>query len=178
MFFKTKVSAEQKGELVAGYLPSFPIFDAEKLSNLPRFRGDRDGDMPLLLELFAFYLHFANRMAFMTLGADQCSEFSHRLLVTVANRIATSLNKDFSSVQVVAELRDKYNEREDYYANFQKFVPDEGERQRGTLVFEFARVICILAMGSDQITDMADVVDILLPEVGEFMDGTRKILRA
>jgi hypothetical protein len=88
--------------------------DAGELAKFPRFSGDVDGDMDLLLELLAFYMHLANWVTFRDLGADECSRFSHRLIVTVANRVATSLRNDLSSVEVIAQFRDKYYEREDY----------------------------------------------------------------
>jgi len=177
MFFKSKVSAEQKAEMVASYLPSFPISNANKLANLANFSGVPEGDFELLLELFSFYMHFANRMAFRELGAEPCNRFSYRLIVTVANRVAVSLNKDFSSVQFIAELKDKYNQREDYYANFRKFAPDPGEPQRNTLFWEFAHVIFNGFMNSRDTADLVMVVNILAPEVAEFSEETNKVLK-
>jgi hypothetical protein len=178
VFFKRKVSPEEKAELVTAYLPSFPTIGAGKLADLPNFRGDCEGDMELLLELFAFYMHLANRLAFRELGEEECSRFSHRLIVSVANRISTTLNKDYSSVQVIAELRDKYNQREDYYANFKKFVPDGNEPQKGTLFWEFAYVILNQCMESPSRNDLVNVVNILAPEFAEFAEETNKMLRA
>jgi hypothetical protein len=178
MLFKSKVSAEQKGEMVAAYLPSFPIMGAGELAKLPKLSGDQDGDMDLLLELFAFYMHLANRLAFRDLGAEECSRFSNRLIVTVANRIATSLRKDLSSVQVIGELRDKYNEREDYYSHFRKFVPDGDEPRKNTLFWEFSKVIFSGFMNSEDITDLMMVQAILTPEVAQFLKETNKVLKA
>jgi hypothetical protein len=178
MLFKRKVSAEQKAESVAAYLPGFPIMDARELAKLPRFSGDVDGDMDLLLELFAFYMHLANRLAFRDLGADECSRFSHRLIVTVANRVATSLRNDFSSVEVIAEFRDKYNERENYYAGFRKFVPDGDEPHKNTLFWEFSKVIFNGFMDSEDITDLMMVQAILTPEVAQFLKETNKVLKS
>jgi hypothetical protein len=178
VLFKSRVSSEQKGEMVAAFLPSFPILDAAELAKLPRFGSDPDGDLDLLLELFAFYMHVANRLAFRELGEPECSRFSNRLIVTVANRVSTSLRKDLSSAQVIAELRDKYNEREEYYAQFRKFVPDGDEPHKNTLFWEFSKVIFNGFMNSEDITDLMMVQAILRAEVAEFLKEANKVLKA
>lgn len=178
MLFKRSASAEEKAEMVAAFLPSYPIMDAAELAKLPEFSGDRDGDLDLLLELFAFYLHLANRLAFRELGAEPRSRFSKRLIVTVANKIATSLRKDFSSVQVIAQLRDKYNEREDYYARFPKFFASGDESPKNTLFWEFSKVIFSGFMNSNDITDLMMVHGIFTAELVEFGKQMKEVLKA
>lgn len=74
MLFKHKISAEEKAEMVTAYLPSFPTIDAGKLADLPRFRGGREGDMELLLELFAFYGGILRLSHYVPQAADRsCS---------------------------------------------------------------------------------------------------------
>jgi hypothetical protein len=176
--FKKSVSAEEKAEMVAEFLPGYPILDAEKLAELPEFSGDRDGDLDLLLELFAFYMHLANRLAFRELGAEQCSRFNKRLIVTVANTIATSLRKDFSSVQVIAQLRDKYNEREEYYARFPKLFASGDEPPKNTLFWEFSKVIFSGFMNSRDITDLMMVQAIFSAELVWFGKQMDEVLKA
>jgi hypothetical protein len=178
MLFRRKISAEEKAEMVAAFLPSYPIMDAGKLAELPAFSGDRDGDMELLLELFAFYMHLANRLAFRELGAEQCEHFSKRLIVTVANRVATSLSKGFSSVQVIARFRDKYNEREDYYARFSKFFASGDESPKNTLFWEFSKVIFNGFMNSESITDLMMVDAIFGAELVEFGKQMNTVLKS
>lgn len=82
-FFRSQVAPEQKGEMVAGFLPGFGIHAAQELINqMPQLYGgeDQDETLELLLELIAFFMHLANRLAFRELGAEQCSAFSHPVL--------------------------------------------------------------------------------------------------
>jgi hypothetical protein len=180
MLFRTKVSAEKKGEIVGSFLPGLASLAAHELAQrIPQIGNGHyeDGSIELLLELLAFYMHVANRLAFRDLGAEECSHFSTRLIVTVASDVTTSLDKGFSSVQVIAELRDKYNERDQYYAQFRKFVPDSDEPPKDTVFWEFAKVVYFRFVNTDNTADLIWVQEILLPEVGLFLKKTNEILK-
>jgi hypothetical protein len=181
MASKNKVSAEQKGEMVGGFLPGLAALAAQELTKqIPQIRdGDyQEGNLDLLLELFAFYMHLANRLAFRELGAQECSRFSSRLVVCVANNVTTSLNSELSSVQIVAELRGKYNEREGYYSQYRKFVPDGDEPPKNTLFWEFTKVIFYGFVNTDNTIDLMQVRGILSPEIAFFLKKTKEVLEA
>ena len=64
MFFKTKASPEEKGELTATFLPGFAIHGAQELMNQVPQLADLDAQdrtLDLLFEMFAFFMHLANR---------------------------------------------------------------------------------------------------------------------
>jgi hypothetical protein len=181
MASNNKVSAEQKGEMVGRFLPGLAALAAQELAKqIPQTRdGDyQEGNLDLLLELFAFYMHLANRLAFRTLGAQECSRFSSRLIVSVANNVTTSLNSELSSVQTVAELRDKYNQRDEYYSQYRKLVPDGDESPNNTLFWEFTKVIFYGFVNTDDTMDLMQVRGILSQEIAFFLKKTKEVLEA
>ncbi|MCX6622032.1 MAG: hypothetical protein NTY38_13380 [Acidobacteria bacterium] len=181
MLFKAKVTPERKGDMVGTFLPGLAALAARELANqVPRIQAGHyaEGELDLLLELIAFYMHLANRVAFRELGAEQCSLFSHRLMVAVGNNVSTSLNKRLSSVQVVAELRDKYNEREVYYSQYRKFVADPGDSPKNTLFWEFTKVIFHGCVNTDNTLDLVLLQEILSPEIALFLKKTNEALKS
>jgi hypothetical protein len=181
MASKKKVSAEQKGEMVGSFLPGLAALAARELAKqVPQIEdGDyQEGNLNLLLELFAFYMHLANRLAFRELGAQECSRFSSRLIVSAANNITTSLNSELSSVQIVAELRDKYNERDGYYSQYRKLVPHGDESPNNTLFWEFTKVIFYGFVNTDDTMDLIQVKGVLSPEIAFFLKKIREVLEA
>ncbi len=110
------------------------------------------------------------------LGEPSCSEFSQRMIVSVANGITTSLNNDLSSVETVAALRDRYNERERQYAHYRKFVPDGDESPKGTLFWEFSKIVLQGFTDSDDILDLMRVRESLTMVTVPFLKKTNEVL--
>ena len=178
MFFKTKASPEQKGELTATFLPGFAIHGAEELTNqVPQIAelDAREGTLDLLFEMFAFFMHLANRLAFRELGAQQCSAFSQHMIATVADRLMKSLGASYSSVQVLSLLRDKYNERENYYGRFPQLMAAADQPKKNTVFWEFSKVIFNEFVRTDDTIDLIVVDHILAMEIAGFLAQIKEV---
>ena len=104
--FSTRVSTEEKGDKVGNAVSVCATLAARELvKQMPQLQDGPylEGTLDLLLEVHAFYMHLANRLAFREFGADACNLFSRRMMVAVANAITTTLSHDLSSVQVLVE---------------------------------------------------------------------------
>jgi len=166
--------------MVGAFLPGLAALAARQLaSQIPQIQDGpyAEGDIDLLLEIIAFYMHLANRIGFRELGAERCARFSHRLVVAVGIDVATSLNKGLSSVQVVAELRDKYNEREEYYARYKQFLPEADQPTKNTLFHEFTKVIFNRFVRSNDTFDLLLVEGLLSPEIAFFLKETNDVMK-
>jgi|ERR1039458_1736214 hypothetical protein len=179
MLWKNKVSAEQKADMVGYYLPGWAFLAAVNLAKeVPAFkiRHEEESNLELVIEIIAFYMHVANRLAFRDLGSQQVSKFSHRLMVVVANGVTTALHHDLSSVDVISQLRDTYNRREVEYAAYRKFVPDGDEPMAGTLFWEFTKVLFYLFINSDNTFDLLQIRNTMVPEICGFLKKTNEVL--
>jgi len=176
---KNIVSAERKAEMVGYYLPGYATLATKELvSEIPEL-GDVDyeeGNMEIIIEMIAFYMHVANRLAFRDLGSQTLPEFSKRLTVAVANAVAAALNDEISSVVTIAQLRDKYNERESEYAQYAQFVPEGDEPMEKTLFWEFAKVMFNRFRGSDNTFDLLQMRSVLLHGMLPFLKKTNLVL--
>lgn len=178
MFFKTKASPEEKGELTATFLPGFAIHGAEELiKQIPQVAelDAREGTLDLLFETFAFFMHLANRLAFRELGAQQCSGFSKHMIATVADRLMKTLGASYASVQVISLLRDKYNERENYYGQFGQLMAAPDQPKKNTVFWEFSKVIFNEFVKTDNIIDLVLVDHILAMEIAGFLGQLREV---
>ncbi len=178
MLFKTKASPEERGELTATFLPGFAIHGAQELMNQVPQLADLDAQdktLDLLLEMFAFFMYVANRLAFRELGAQQCSGFSQHMIAAVADRLMKSLGASYSSVQVISLLRDKYNERENYYGQFRQLMPAPDQPKKNTVFWEFSKVIFNGFVGTDDTADLLLVDHILAIEIAGFLGQMKEV---
>lgn len=174
-FFKNKVSAEEKGERVGTSLPLFAGVAARTLVSQMSHSQDypyAERELDILVEVVAFYMHVANRLAFRDLGAEPCSLFSRRMMVAVGN------SPDLLHAEVVQALRDRYNEREDYYAEFRQFMPEQDQSPDNTLFWEFSKVIFNRFVSTKDMATLILVDRILMPQLSVFIKKTKEELKA
>jgi hypothetical protein len=181
MFWNRKPSPEKKAELLGGALLEYVPDTTKWLLSLVHDELNANPDdavaLKVLLELFVFYMHILDRMAFNALGAQQKTLFNERLIVIVANGITTQLHHDLSAVETVAKLRDTYNRRQSEYAKY-KLVPDADENLKNSLTWQFGKTLFHLCVHSSDLADLMRITDLLSMATIPFVKKAKEILAA
>jgi hypothetical protein len=86
----------------------------------------------LLLEVLAFELHLTDHLIFSTLGASERATFMDALCTALAHELGPPRD---------IELQDLYNNRQHYYGQFLKLFAENGESLKGTLFWEFGKLM-------------------------------------
>jgi hypothetical protein len=145
MFDKKTVidKAELLGERLLGGVPEIASFLLTELDKIQPGIGFRDENGPerFWIELFVFYMHILDRLAFLHLGAEKKDIFSNRLIVVVMNGLVINLNKELFALDFVAEMRDTYNRRQVEYSRYKGLIPPKDEPLKDTLLWEFSKVL-------------------------------------
>ena len=147
MFSKKKAPEEMAdiiAERMSGGVPEVVSFILEQLQDKLNIRLDSRRNEQVLFETFAFFMHIVDRMAFEALGVDGRVAFGDRLVSRIAGTLA--------STDLVERLRDTYNKRQVKYAQYQELLPPESKPLKGTLVWEFSKVVLELTGDSNPTT--------------------------
>jgi hypothetical protein len=97
----------------------------------------------IVLELMAFSLHLADRIAFNVVGPEKRSRFMDALLISVSFNLAQSIPTDTSSEarqRFQGQFVTLYNDRTGLYAPL-RLHDGEGGPLAGTLFWEAAKVV-------------------------------------
>lgn len=180
MFWNKRASPEQKaealGEILLEYVPeTASLLISRVRQHKPNV--DEVDAFRLLLELFVFYMHILDRLAFRELGPQQKPVFGDRLIITVANGITTRLHHDLSSVNIIAELRDTFNLRQKEYAGYRKLLPEGEEGTRGSLFWEVAKRLFYLCINNDDTLALLDLHMTLTTATVPFLKRANAVLR-
>jgi hypothetical protein len=97
------------------------------------------------------------------------------MIAAVADRLMKSLGASYSSVQVISLLRDKYNERENYYGQFTQLMPAPDQPKKNTVFWEFSKVIFNEFVGTDDTADLLLVDHILAMEIAGFLGQMKEV---
>ncbi|MEK7404255.1 MAG: hypothetical protein AAB225_04030 [Acidobacteriota bacterium] len=155
MFWKKK-STEDKadaiGERLLGAVPEMANIMLSELGDKYSIHLNDDQTERFLIELFVFYMHLLDRMAFARLGPAGREAFGDRLVAVVAHGLMDSLDRSISSVDFVARLRDTYNRRQVEYAGYRDLVARQDEPLKGTLFWEVGKVIWRITGDSNPVT--------------------------
>src|SRR3979490_1719328 len=65
--------------------------------------------LQFFIELFVFYMHFLDRLGLECLDGEESSRFEVRLVTVITDGIVTGFNKNLSSAEFVARLKDTYD---------------------------------------------------------------------
>jgi hypothetical protein len=103
----------------------------------------------LLLEVLAFELHLADRLTFSTLGALGRATFMDALCAALAHRLGPPR---------AAELQDLYNNRQHFYGQFPKLFAEDGESPKGTLLWEFGKLMAAVHAHGNPAAVMATAI--------------------
>jgi hypothetical protein len=145
MFWKKRLTTEQKadllGERLLGAVPEVASFILSKLDDTPSVQVTERNREQLLIELFVFYMHILDRMAFRHLGPSGRDVFAERLANIVAAAIAESQWVNASRADGPDRFQSTYNERQLEYANYKEFYPQGQEPWKDTLFWECGKIL-------------------------------------
>jgi len=103
--------------------------------------GFREGDITPLIEVIVFYMHLADRVAFAYSGASKRNVFCDQLVLAVLEKLLRGLSEETSAEGVREALLETYNRRQIEYANYKALAPKKGEPLKGTLGWEFSKIL-------------------------------------
>ena len=147
MFFKKKKTPAEKAELLGRQLVgAIPEISNRMLAKVHEScQVDRNGmEVQFLIEVFVFYMHLLNRMAFNELQQSGRDAFADCLVDTVLGGIGQGLHEPISSGDFRVRFIRTYNEREEHYAQFRDWLPKGDQSPKGTLFWEFGKVLFAL----------------------------------
>lgn len=76
-----------------------------------------------LLELFVFYMHILDRMAFGAIGERKRLQFMERLLAVIADALSAPLESAAEAQSFTRQLQGIYNRRQLEYATYKELLP-------------------------------------------------------
>lgn len=134
--------ADLLGERLVGGATETATMIVEALGkfNNVGFVGDT-GARQFAIECIVFYVHLVDRMAFLHLGPAKREVFADRFIVAVVKEILRELSKEISADDFGDALRDTYNQRQMQYAKYKVLIPANDEPLKGTLYWEFSKVL-------------------------------------
>jgi hypothetical protein len=94
-----------------------------------------------MIEVLVFYMHLVDRTAFADLGASQRKSFMNRFVVAVFKELSRELRNDVLADQFGETLRNTYSRRQSEYAACTSLSPPEGQPPKGTLYWEFSKIL-------------------------------------
>ena len=94
-----------------------------------------------VIETFVLHLHLLDRMAFGALGVEGRNRFDDRIITNVASRLTISSPLD--------RLGNTYNSRQAQYAGFRELIPPKDQSPKGTLLWEFSKLLFFLTKDSN-----------------------------
>ena len=100
----------------------------------------------LAWEVLAFELHLTDRRILSTLGASARAPFMDALCAALAQRLGPPRD---------VELQNVYNKRQQFYRRFPKLYAEDGESLKGTLFWEFAKMLAAAYAESNPTAIMA-----------------------
>jgi len=146
--FGKRKTPERKADLLEERLtaavPEVAALILDQLEKRLNIHLDGPKKLEVLFELFAYFMHILDRMAFQALGVAGSGAFGDRLVSKVASSLATA--------DAVNQLRETYNMRQVQYATYRAFIAPEGEPPKETLVWEFSKVLLGLTGDSNPVT--------------------------
>ena len=100
----------------------------------------------LAWEVLAFELHLTDRQIFSSLGASTRAPFMDALCAAIAQRLGPPRD---------VELQNVYNKRQQFYRRFPKLYAESGESLKGTLFWEFGKMLAAAYAESNPAAIMA-----------------------
>lgn len=107
------------------------FLDATKTSKTSQF----------IIEIIAFYMHMVDRVAFALLETAEHEAFGDRLVLAVLREAVRELGDETSPDDFGPPLRKTYNRRQVQYARYKVLIPAEEEPLKGTLNWEFSKIL-------------------------------------
>ena len=102
---------------------------------------DRSSAPQFVSEVVVFYMHLVDRSAFAHLGATKRKIFMDRFVLAVVREVLRELSKEISADDFGEALRDTYNRRQTQYAEYKTLMPEKDEPPKGTLYWEFSKIL-------------------------------------
>lgn len=131
--------ADLLGERLVGGATEISLVITEQLGDI-KF-PDPNASRQFVIEVIVFYMHLVDRLAFAHLGAARREIFGDRFVVAVVKEILRELSKDVSADDFCQALRNTYNRRQIQYSQYKKLIPPQNEPLKGTLYWEFSKVL-------------------------------------
>ena len=135
--FRRKKTPDEKADLIGdrliGSVPEVVEFVLGQLQEKYNIVLGSGKNQAALLETFAFCMHIVDGMAFQALGIGGRAAFGDRLTAKVASVVA--------SADIVERFLDTYNKRQLQYARCPEMLAAKGEALKGTLIWEFSKVL-------------------------------------
>jgi hypothetical protein len=130
MVFKARLTPEEKAEvlgqrLLLGVDEAASLISCEIAEQCPAAFSDTNV-LQFMIELFVFYMYILDRLALECLGINERSRFEDHLVTVVSEGIITTLNRNLSSGEFIASLKDTYRRRHAEYKNLNTSVSAEG----------------------------------------------------
>jgi hypothetical protein len=102
---------------------------------------DRTQLAQFFIEILVFYMHFIDRTALAELGSVRRESFGDHFVNSVVRELLRGASEITSSDEFFPMLRETYRNRQAEYAGYPQLIPEEGEPLKGTLFWEFSKVL-------------------------------------
>ena len=149
---KTEIEkADLLGERFVGAVPEIAAFLLSEISKMQpdiAFK-DEKGPGQFAIELYVFYFHMLDRLAFLHLGEEGREIFANRLIEVVTHSLILTKNNEWSDLDFAAEMQSTYNQRQLEYANYKELIPPKDKPLKGTLIWEFSKNLFELLVSSN-----------------------------
>ena len=152
MLCKDRVSPEEKAEvlgrrLVGGVDEAASLISSEIAEQCPAGLSDANV-LQFFIELFVFYMQFLDRLALECLDGEERARFEDHLVAVVTDEIVRGFNKNLSSAEFVARLKDTYDRRQAEYKKLNLALPAEGQSLNDAMFWAFIKILFGLTEGT------------------------------